>query len=84
MNIGIAQHQQKGGNPQCYNYQQFRHIAHNCRNKKVPQGQAPQMVRVAETPTQLMAGPSNADKRVCALQGMDFDMMCAYFLNLKD
>ena len=42
------------------------------------------MVRVAETPAQLMAGPSNADKSVCALQGMDFDMMCAYFLNLKD
>ena len=84
MNIGTARQQQKGGNPQCYNYQQFRHIAHNCRNKKVPRGQAPQMVRVAETPAQLMAGPSNADKRVCALQGMDFDMMCAYFLNLKD
>ena len=26
MNIGTAQQQQKGGNPQCYNCQQFRHI----------------------------------------------------------
>ena len=84
MNIGTTQQQQKGGNPQCYNCQQFGHIACNCGKKKVPQGQAPQTVRVAKTPAQPMAGPSNADKRVCALQGMDFDTMCTYFLNLKD
>ena len=53
-------------------------------NKKVPRGQAPQAPRVAEIPQQPMAGPSNADERVRALQGMDFDTMHAYFLNLKD
>ena len=38
----------------------------------------------AEIPVQPVAGPSNADERVRALQGMDFDTMRAYFLNLKD
>ena len=36
MNIGTAQQQQRVGNPQCYNCQQFGHIPRNCRNKKVP------------------------------------------------
>ena len=36
MNIGATQQQQRAGNPQCYNCQQFGHIAQNCRNKKVP------------------------------------------------
>ena len=87
MDIGAArqgQPQQRAGNPQCYNCQQFGHIACNCRIKKVPRGQAPQAARVAEIPQQPMAGPSNADERVRALQGMDFDTMRAYFLNLKD
>ena len=82
MNIGAAQQQQRTGNPQCYNCQQFGHIAHNCRNKKVPRGQAPQTARVAEIPTQQVAGPSN-DKRIRALQGMDFEAMKAYFADLK-
>ena len=82
MNIGTAQQQQRTGNPQCYNCQQFGHIARNCRNKKVPQGQAPQMARVAEIPTQQTAGLSN-DKRIRALQGMNFEAMKAYFANLK-
>ena len=87
MDIGAArqgQPQQRAGNPQCYNCQQFEHIARDCRNKKVPWGQAQQAARVAEIPQQPVAGPSNADERVCALQGMDFDTMCTYFLNLKD
>ena len=62
--------------------QQFRHIAWNCQNKKVPQGQAPQTARVAEIPTQQIAGPSN-DKHIRALQGMDFEVMKAYFADLK-
>ena len=87
MDIGAAhqaQPQQRAGNPQCYNCQQFGHIACNCQNKKVPRGQAPQAARAAEIPQQPVAGPSNADERVRALQGMDFDTMRAYFLNLKD
>ena len=84
MNIGAAQQQQRAGNPQCYNCQQFGHITHNCRNKKVPRGHQPAAARVAEIPQQPMAGPSNADERVRALQGMDFDTMRTYFLNLKD
>ena len=82
MNIGAAQQPQKGGNPQCYNCQQFGHIARNCQNKKVPRGQAPQTARVAEIPTQQTAAPSN-DERVRALQGMDFEAMKAYFADLK-
>ena len=82
MNIGAAQQQPRAGNPQCYNCQQFGHIARNCRNKKVPQGQAPQVARVAETPTQQTAGPSN-DEHIRALQGMDFEAMKAYFADLK-
>ena len=82
MNISAAQQQQRAGNPQCYNCQQFGHIARNCRNKKVPQGQAPQTARVAEIPTQQTAGPSN-DERIRALQGMDFKAMKAYFADLK-
>ena len=82
MNIGAAQQQQRAGNPQCYNCQQFGHIACNCRNKKVPQGQAPQTARVAEMPTQQAAGLSN-DERIRALQGMDFEAMKAYFADLK-
>ena len=82
MNIGAAQQQQRAGNPQCYNCQQFKHIAHNCRNKKVPWGQAPQMARVAKIPTQQMTGPSN-DEHIRALQGMDFEAMKAYFADLK-
>ena len=75
---------QQRGNPQCYNCQQFGHIARNCQNKKVPRGQQPAAARVAEIPAQLVVGPSNADERVRALQGMDFNTMRAYFLNLKD
>ena len=82
MNIGTTQQQPRAGNPQCYNCQQFRHIARNCRNKKVPRGQAPQTARVAEIPTQQAAGPSN-DERIRALQGMDFEAMKAYFADLK-
>ena len=82
MNISAAQQQQKGSNPQCYNCQQFGHIARNCRNKKVPRGQAPQTARVAEIPTQQTAVPSN-DEQVRALQGMDFEAMKAYFADLK-
>ena len=82
MNIGAAQQQPRAGNPQCYNCQQFRHIAHNCRNKKVPRGQAPQMARVAEIPIQQTAGLSN-DECIRALQGMDFEAMKAYFADLK-
>ena len=81
MNIGATQ-QQKGGNPQCYNCQQFRHITCNCCNKKVLQDQAPQTARVAEVPTQQTAGPSN-DECIRALQGMDFEAMKAYFTDLK-
>ena len=86
MDIGaVCQGQpQKRGNPQCYNCQQYGHIACNCRNAKVPHGQQLAVARVAKILAQLMAGPSNADERVRALQGMDFDMMHAYFLNLKD
>ena len=83
INIGTTQQQQRTGNPQCYNCQQFGHIARNCQNKKVPWGQAPQMARVAEIPTQQAAGPSN-DERIRALQGMDFEAMKAYFTNLKE
>ena len=82
MNIGAAQQHQRAGNPQCYNCQQFGHIARNCRNKKVPWGQPPQMARVAEIPTQQTAGPSN-DEHIRALQGMDFEAMKAYFADLK-
>ena len=82
MNIGTAQQQPRAGNPQCYNCQQFGHIARNCRNKKVPRGQAPQTARVAEIPTQQVAALSN-DERVRALQGMDFEAMKAYFADLK-
>ena len=82
MNIGTTQQQPRAGNPQCYNCQQFGHIARNCRNKKVPRGQAPQMARVAEIPTQQTAGPSN-DEHIRALQGMDFKAMKAYFTDLK-
>ena len=82
MNIGAAQQQPRAGNPQCYNCQQFGHIARNCRNKKVPRGQAPQTARVAKIPTQQTAGPSN-DERIRALQGMDFEAMKAYFADLK-
>ena len=82
MNIGAAQQQPRAGNPQCYNCQQFGHIARNCRNKKVPRGQAPQTARVAEIPTQQAAGPSN-DEHIRALQGMDFEAMKAYFADLK-
>ena len=82
MNIGAAQQQQRAGNPQCYNCQQFGHITHNCQNKKVPRGQTPQVARVAEIPTQQTAGPSN-DERIRALQGMDFEAMKAYFADLK-
>ena len=81
MNISAAQ-QQRADNPQCYNCQQFEHIARNCRNKKVPWGQAPQMARVAEIPTQQTAGPLS-DKHIKALQGMDFEAMKAYFADLK-
>ena len=87
MDIGAAcqgQPQQRAGNPQCYNCQQFGHITRNCRNKKVPHGQQPAAARVAEIPVQPMAGPSNADERVRALQGMDFNTMHTYFLDLKD
>ena len=76
--------QQQRGNPQCYNCQQFGHIARNCQNAKVLRGQQPAAARVAKIPAQPMAGPSNADERVHALQGMDFDTMHTYFLNLKD
>ena len=79
-----GQPQQRAGNPQCYNCQQFRHITRNCQNAKIPHGQKPAMARVAKIPQQPMAGPLNADERVRALQGMDFDTMRTYFLNLKD
>ena len=82
MNISAAQQQQRAGNPQCYNCQQFGHIARNCRNKKVPRGQTPQTARVAEIPAHQAAGPSN-DERIRALQGMDFEAMKAYFADLK-
>ena len=82
MNISTAQQQQRAGNPQCYNCQQLGHIACNCRNKKVPRGQAPQTARVAEIPAQQTAGLSN-DECIRALQGMDFEAMKAYFTDLK-
>ena len=82
INIGATQQQQRAGDPQCYNGQQFGHITCNCRNKKVPRGQPSQMARVAEIPTQQTAGPSN-DERIRALQGMDFEAMKAYFADLK-
>ena len=82
MNIGAAQQQQRAGNPQCYNCQQFRHIARNCRNKKAPRGQPLQTARVAKIPTPQAAGLSN-DERIRALQGMDFEAIKAYFADLK-
>ena len=51
---------------------------------KVSHEPQPAVARVAEILTQPMAGPSNAsNERKCALQGMNFDLMCAYFLNLN-
>ena len=41
-----------------------------------------QTARVAEIPTQQMAGPSN-DEHIRALQGMDLEAMKAYFADLK-
>ena len=82
MNIGATQQQQRAGNPPCYNYQQFGHIAHNYCNKKVPRGQAPQTARVAKIPTQQMAVPPS-DEHIRALKGMDFEAMKAYFADLK-
>ena len=40
------------------------------------------MARVAEIPTQQMAGLSN-DEHIRALQGVDFEAMKAYFADLK-
>ena len=76
MDVGAASicPQQRGRGSQCYNCQDYGHIACECTKPQCPRQQQTQVVQ-----------PKNDDDEcIKAVQGMSFSKIRDYFWNLKD
>ena len=81
MDSGAANtHPQRGKGIQCYNFQGFGHISHECSQPQWAQQQGPQQGWAI----QRQVDPNNDNERVKAVQGMLFAEMRNYFKHLKD
>ena len=76
MDIGAASvcPQPRGRGPQCYNCQDYGHIACECTKPRRPRQQQ----------TWVVQPQNDDDEHIKAVQGMSFSEMRDYFQNLKD
>ena len=81
MDIGATNTRpQCGKGIQCYNFQGFGHISHECTQPRRAWQQGPQQGWAVQP----WVDPDDDNKRVKAVRGMLFAEMCNYFKHLKD